>query len=78
MPILAPKLTDLAPFWEASWDFFAILGAILQKMAEPRKTTTVHHFYKFLKVSGMLSGGFLGTFCVILALCWAMLDHYGR
>jgi len=44
MANLEAKMANLAHFWEHLGDPFWILGAILPKMAKPRKTTTVEHF----------------------------------
>ena len=44
MAILEAKMANLSHFWEHLGDLFWILGAILQKIAKTKKTTTVEHF----------------------------------
>ena len=58
MAKMAPKMAKLAHLWAHLWehlgDFFCILGAILLKMTKTKKTTIVHHFWRFFGVLGLL------------------------
>ena len=76
MANLEPKTANLAPFWGTHLDhFLVILGAILQKLAEPQK-------HKVFQGAGWASWELfsltLALCWLILPLCWAMLEHLGQ
>ena len=77
MANLEAKMANLAHFWEHLGDLFWILGAILPKMAKPRKTTTVEHFRRFLGVLGLLLEAMLAHLGAMLGYVGPSGHHLG-
>ena len=77
MANLEAKMANLAHFWEHLGDLFWILGAILPKMTKTKKTTTVHHFWRFFGVLGLLLEAMLAHLGAMLRHLGAILEQLG-
>ena len=68
---LAPKVANLAPFWEPSWHIWPILERLLRKTVKKQKTLKkIYGFLRFL-------GGLEGPSGAMWRPCWAMLAYLG-
>ena len=83
-PHLGAKMANLARFWQHLGDVFLNFGGDLAKLAKTKKTTTVHHFWKFFGVLGLLLEAILAHLSAMLAhvgSCWrhlgAILEQLG-
>ena len=77
MANLEAKMANLAHIWEHLGDFFWILGAILSKIPKTKKTTTVHHFWRFFGVLGLLLEAILAHLGAMLGYVEPFWRHLG-